>query len=139
VWGTTGPLSTALYRAGVRTFSRSFKFHRPRGVYCGTGDCPNCGMVVDGEGDRDVAHAQLTLGSGMIMLGSESTSADRWGPHAGQSWVYVAVEDPDALHERAKAAGAEVVMEPMDTDYGSRDFAIRDPEGNLWNFGTYRP
>ena len=41
-------IATALYRAGVRTFSRSFKFHRPRGVYCGTGDCPNCSMVVDG-------------------------------------------------------------------------------------------
>jgi uncharacterized glyoxalase superfamily protein PhnB len=97
------------------------------------------GMVVDDEGDRDVAHAQLTLGSGMIMLGSEASSADKWGSHAGQGWVYVAVDDPDALYERAKAAGAEVVMEPTDTDYGSRDFAIRDPEGNLWNFGTYRP
>jgi uncharacterized glyoxalase superfamily protein PhnB len=97
------------------------------------------GMVVDGEGDRAVAHAQLTLGSGMIMLGSESDSADRWGRHAGEGWVYVAVEDPDALHERAKAAGAEIVMAPMDTDYGSRDFALRDLEGNLWSFGTYRP
>ena len=97
------------------------------------------GMVVNGEGDRDVAHAQLTLGSGMIMLGSESDSADRWGRHAGEGWVYVAVEDPDALHERAKAAGAEIVMAPMDTDYGSRDFALRDLEGNLWSFGTYRP
>ena len=96
-------------------------------------------MVVDGDGERDVAHAELRLGSGMIMLGSESSSADKWGSHAGQSWVYVAVEEPDALYERAKAAGAEIVMEPMDTDYGSRDFAIRDPEGNLWNFGTYRP
>ena len=97
------------------------------------------GMVVDGEGDRDVAHAQLTLGSGTIMLGSEASSADRWGSHAGQGWVYVAVEDPDALFERARAAGAEVVMEPTDTDHGSRDFAIRDPEGNLWSFGSYRP
>ena len=97
------------------------------------------GMVVDGEGDRAVAHAQLTLGSGMIMLGSESDSADRWGRHAGEGWVYVAVEDPDALHERAKAAGAEIVMAPMDTDYGSRDFALHDLEGNLWSFGTYRP
>jgi uncharacterized glyoxalase superfamily protein PhnB len=97
------------------------------------------GTIVDGEGDRDVAHAELTLGSGVIMLGSESSSADKWGSHAGQGWVYVAIEDPDVLYERAKAAGAEVVMEPMDTDYGSRDFAIRDPEGNLWNFGTYRP
>jgi uncharacterized glyoxalase superfamily protein PhnB len=96
-------------------------------------------MVVDGEGDREIAHAELRLGSGMIMLGSESSSADKWGAHAGQSWIYVAVDDADALYERAKGAGAEVVMEPTDTDYGSRDFAIRDPEGNLWNFGTYRP
>jgi uncharacterized glyoxalase superfamily protein PhnB len=93
------------------------------------------GMVVDGEGDRDVAHAQLTLGPGTIMLGSESSSADKWGSHAGHGWVYVAIEDPDALYERAKAAGAEVVMEPMDTDYGSRDFAIRDPEGKLGGLG----
>src|SRR5688572_15230181 len=42
-------IATALYRAGVRVFSRSFKFHRPRGLYCGTGDCPNCSMMVDGE------------------------------------------------------------------------------------------
>src|SRR3979490_2390691 len=74
------------------------------------------GLVVDGEGDRDVAHAQLTLGSGRMMLSSESNSADRWGGHAGEGWVYVAVEVPDGLHERAKAAGAEIVMEPMDTD-----------------------
>jgi uncharacterized glyoxalase superfamily protein PhnB len=97
------------------------------------------GMVVDGQGDRDVAHAQLTLGSGMIMLGSEPSNPDRYGPRAGRGWVYVAVEDPDALYERAKAAGAEVLDEPHDTDYGSRDFAIKDPEGNMWNFGTYRP
>ena len=96
-------------------------------------------MLVDGARDRDVAHAELKLGSGMIMLGSESNSDDRWGSHAGQSWIYVAVEDPDNLYERARTAGAEVVMEPYDTDYGSRDFAIRDPEGNLWSFGTYRP
>jgi uncharacterized glyoxalase superfamily protein PhnB len=94
--------------------------------------------VIDGE-NGSVAHAELRLGSGLIMLGDDAKSADRWGVHAGQGWVYVAVDDPDALYERAKAAGAEVVMEPSDTDYGSRDFAIRDPEGNLWNFGTYRP
>ena len=96
-------------------------------------------MVVDGEGDRDVAHAQLTLGSGMIMLGSEPSNPDRDGLRAGRGCVYVAVDDPDPLYERAKAAGAEVLDEPHDTDYGSRDFAIKDPEGNMWNFGTYRP
>jgi uncharacterized glyoxalase superfamily protein PhnB len=98
-------------------------------------------MLVDGDGERDVAHAELTLGpNGMVMLGSEPTGGDdRWGAHAGAGWIYVAVEDPDGLLERVRGAGAEVAMELTDTDYGSRDFAVRDPEGNLWNFGTYRP
>jgi uncharacterized glyoxalase superfamily protein PhnB len=53
--------------------------------------------------------------------------------------LYVAVDDPDALYARAKAAGSRIEMEPRNTDYGSRDFACRDPDGNLWSFGTYRP
>jgi uncharacterized glyoxalase superfamily protein PhnB len=52
--------------------------------------------------------------------------------------VYVAVDEVDSLHDRAKSAGAEIVMAPQDQDYGSRDFAARDPEGNIWSFGTYR-
>jgi uncharacterized glyoxalase superfamily protein PhnB len=51
----------------------------------------------------------------------------------------VVVDDPDSLHARARDAGAEIVMEPTDQDYGSRDFIASDPEGNLWSFGTYRP
>jgi uncharacterized glyoxalase superfamily protein PhnB len=58
---------------------------------------------------------------------------------AGGSITYCAVEDVDALHQRARDAGADIPLEPMDTDYGSRDFTVRDPEGNLWAFGTYRP
>jgi uncharacterized glyoxalase superfamily protein PhnB len=57
----------------------------------------------------------------------------------GVTSVYVAVADPDAHHDRAVAAGAEVTRELVDTDYGSRDYAVRDPEGNRWSFGTYRP
>jgi len=53
--------------------------------------------------------------------------------------VYVVVGDPDAHHDRAKAAGAEIVAGLTDTDYGSRDYSARDPDGNLWSFGTYRP
>ena len=49
------------------------------------------------------------------------------------------VDDPDALYERAKRAGAEIQMELTDQDYGSRDFIARDPEGNIWSFGTYDP
>ena len=42
-------VASALYRAGVRVFSRSFKYHRRRGLYCLTGDCPNCMLNVDGD------------------------------------------------------------------------------------------
>jgi uncharacterized glyoxalase superfamily protein PhnB len=50
----------------------------------------------------------------------------------------VVTDEPDALFARATAAGAEVIMGLHETDYGSRDFAVRDPEGNRWSFGTYR-
>ena len=57
----------------------------------------------------------------------------------GGTLVYCAVDDVDALYTRARENGADVAMEIEDTDYGSRDFTVRDPEGNLWAFGTYRP
>jgi uncharacterized glyoxalase superfamily protein PhnB len=53
--------------------------------------------------------------------------------------VYVVVGDVDEHHRGAVAAGADVVMEPTDQDYGSRDYAVRDFEGNVWAFGTYAP
>lgn len=95
--------------------------------------------VVYGEGDV-VDHAQLSwpLGGG-IMLGSvRNDPDDRWPVQPGTCGCYVVVDDPDALFERVRAGGAEITRELTDTDYGSRDFAIRDPEGNLWSFGTYR-
>lgn len=84
--------------------------------------------------DGDVHHAELRFGNGMVMLGST-----RPGAEARRGSVYVVVEDPDALFERARAAGAEIVREPQDMDYGSREFGVRDPEGNSWSFGTYQP
>ncbi len=91
--------------------------------------------------DGTIVHAELALpGGDIVMLSSEPAGGDpRWGAHAGQGWLYVAVDDPDALYERAVAAGANVVMGLTDTDYGSRDFSVRDPEGNLWSSGTYAP
>jgi uncharacterized glyoxalase superfamily protein PhnB len=89
------------------------------------------------DSDGKVVHAELRLGDGIVMLGSENGSD--WGSHAGTGWVYVAIGDADALHARATAAGAELVRALEDTDYGSRDFTVRDHEGNLWSFGTYRP
>ncbi|MEV7968355.1 VOC family protein [Sphaerisporangium sp. NPDC088356] len=96
--------------------------------------------VVYGEGDR-VDHAQLNwpLGGG-IMLGSvrEAGEDNPWSLPPGTFGAYVVTDDPDALFARATGAGAEVVYGLRETDYGSRDFAVRDPEGNLWSFGTYR-
>ena len=71
------------------------------------------------------------------MLGSEKD--DKFGSHAGQGWTYVVVDDARAHYERAKEAGAEIVRESEEQDYGSTDYSARDPEGNLWSFGTYRP
>jgi uncharacterized glyoxalase superfamily protein PhnB len=95
--------------------------------------------VVYGEGDR-VHHAELAWPpGGGIMLGSarDNDADSRWS-RPGTFNAYVVTDDPDALFARATAAGAEAVMGLTDTDYGSRDFAVKDPEGNHWSFGTYR-
>ncbi len=84
-----------------------------------------------------VAHAEMRWGSDLIMFGT--AREDHYRERVGQSWVYATCDDPDALYARAKAAGAKVTMELTDQDYGSRDFAVRDLEGNQWNFGTYEP
>jgi len=96
---------------------------------------------VHADSEGVVRHAELRVpAGGIVMLGTEPEGGDpRWGTHAGMSWVYISVADPDTLHNRAKAAGAEIVRELQDTDYGSREFSSRDPEGNIWSFGTYAP
>jgi uncharacterized glyoxalase superfamily protein PhnB len=85
-----------------------------------------------------VVHAELRFGEDFVGLSSTGAGNPVFDQGAGQTIVYVAVVEVDLLHERAKQAGAEIVMAPEDQDYGSRDFAARDPEGNLWSFGTYR-
>ena len=84
-----------------------------------------------------VAHAELVWpqGTGGLMLGTRREDGD-WPQPAGFG-AYVVVEDVEALHERAVAAGAEVLYPPRDTDYGSREAAYRDPDGGMWSFGTY--
>lgn len=77
-----------------------------------------------------VRHAELLVGDDMIMIGQGK---------AGGPGVYVAVDDPDAHHDVARAAGAKITMELTDQSYGSREYACQDPEGNDWFFGTYRP
>jgi uncharacterized glyoxalase superfamily protein PhnB len=86
--------------------------------------------VHEGE-DGELAHVELRMGDDVVM------PTNRGEPGGAQNYVVVA--DADAHHDRAKAAGAQITMELRDTDYGSRDYAATDGEGNTWYFGTYRP
>jgi uncharacterized glyoxalase superfamily protein PhnB len=95
--------------------------------------------------DGSIVHAELKLGGNLIMLGSVKDDAYGKSPKSLggiTGGIYIALESPkavDASYDRAKAAGAEIVRELVDTDYGSHEFAVRDPEGHVWSFGTYRP
>jgi uncharacterized glyoxalase superfamily protein PhnB len=91
------------------------------------------------EPDQPLKHAEVKVGAGLVMI--NDADRDDGSPFAlpGPVLLYVTVDDPDALHDRAAAAGAEIVMGLTDQDYGSREFAARDPHGNVWSFGTYRP
>ena len=93
-------------------------------------------QVHEGE-NGTIAHAELAYDNGIVMVSTEDP--ERFREHAGRGWLYVVVEDADAHYRQAQAAGAEIVMELSDQDYGSRDYSCLDLEGNLWSFGTYRP
>ena len=102
-------------------------------------------LVVPGDAGT-IAHAQLTYGNGMIMLGSarddefgklQRTPAQAGG--TGTQSPYVIVPDADAHLARAVAAGAKVVIPIRDESYGGRGYSCLDPEGHLWNFGTFDP
>ena len=97
------------------------------------------------DGSDGIAHAQLTLDDGMIMLGSlrddrfsqvQSTPAALGGTTQSP---YLVVADAVSIYHSAVAAGAEIVIEIKDEDYGGRGFCYRDPEGHPWNVGTYDP
>lgn len=96
--------------------------------------------------DGTIAHAQLAFGNGMIMLGSTNDTdfgrlmkqPDEIGGCETQT-SYVIVQDADEVYARARSAGAEIVLDIKDEDYGGRGFSCRDLEGHLWNFGTYNP
>lgn len=102
-------------------------------------------LVVPGE-NNTIAHAQLTFGKGMIMLGSARD--DVFGRHlnpprdlggSGTQGACLIVADADAHYARAVAAGAQIVYDIKDEDYGGRSYSCLDPEGHLWSFGTYDP
>ena len=98
------------------------------------------------NGNNGIAHAQLTLGNGMIMLSSVSDTPfsklmkqpDEIGGAETQS-CYLVVPDADAVHQRVLAAGAKVLIAIKDEDSGGRGFSCLDPEGHLWSVGSYDP
>jgi uncharacterized glyoxalase superfamily protein PhnB len=119
-------------RAAIAWLERAFGFVR-HAVY----DGPN----------GTVAHAELTLSTGMVMLGSASnpnpypqftaTPSEIGGRVT--SALYLIVPDCEPVYARAQAAGAEVVLPLRTMDYGGKAFTVRDPEGYLWSLGEYDP
>jgi uncharacterized glyoxalase superfamily protein PhnB len=92
--------------------------------------------------DGTVSHAELAWPDpsgvgGLIMIGTMGVGSTTFD--TAKVVTYLTLDDPDAHYKRAAAAGAEIVMELTDQPYGSRDYAARDAEGNVWCFGTYRP
>jgi uncharacterized glyoxalase superfamily protein PhnB len=114
--------------AAIDWLERAFGFER-RAVHAGDGDT--------------VAHAELALGGSIIMLGTaregETSGYQAVAPAPGSGSHYVLVDDVDAHAAQAREAGAEILSGPAGTDYGSREYLARDPEGNVWSFGTYDP
>jgi uncharacterized glyoxalase superfamily protein PhnB len=85
-----------------------------------------------------VKHAELRWpqGCGGIMVGSYRPGND-WCREPGTAGGYVVTSDPDGLYERIVSRNADVERPLAGTDYGAREFVVRDPEGNLWSFGDY--
>ena len=86
--------------------------------------------------DGTIQYVELSLDGAPLGLGAtaEGSMFD-----TGPAVVYISLDEVDGMHERAVAAGAEILMAPTDQDYGSRDFVAKDGEGNVWCFGTFQP
>ena len=103
-------------------------------------------QLVVPDNDGGIAHAQLSFGNGMIMLASVIDSEyGRLMKQPGElhgantQSCYLVVDDADRVYGRALEAGAEIVLDIKDEDYGGRGFTCRDPEGHIWSLGTYDP
>ena len=105
-------------------------------------------LIVPGE-DGTIVHAQLTLGDVMIMISSAQRQSEytklikqpnEIGNFETQSpYIVLAENDMEAHYEKAKAHGAKIVIELKEEDYGGKNYSCYDPEGHLWNFGSYNP
>ncbi len=105
-------------------------------------------LIVPSE-DGGITHAQLVCGMAMIMLGDGHRDDDDPFGQLNKSplqldgyntaGVYMIVEDVDAHYEKARAAGAAIVLDIVDQGYGGRGYTCKDLEGHLWSFGSYDP
>jgi uncharacterized glyoxalase superfamily protein PhnB len=142
----TVTMSTTQVRTTVQTIYPSVRYHDAQAAIAWLKSALGFDEreVYAGEGDA-IAHAQLELAGNLIMLGSVKNDAYGTNPQnlgGVTGGVYIALDgngSVDAVYARAKAAGADIVRELEDTDYGSHEFGVRDPEGHIWSFGTYRP
>ena len=91
-------------------------------------------VAVHEREDGTIEHAEMRWGEDLIVFGPSNAEFPR-----SPAMIYVTCEDPDAAYAKATAAGGEISMEFVDQDYGNREFAVRDPEGHTWSFGTYEP
>ena len=92
------------------------------------------------DDDGNVVHAELVFRGSVVMLSTAGVGREPFRSlPAGGRLVYCALDEVDSLYQRVREAGGDIALEITDTDYGSRDFTVCDPEGNLWAFGTYRP
>ena len=99
--------------------------------------------------DGEVAHAQLTYKGNMIMLGSSDSGSEfsRLVKHPTEiggfvtqsSYIIIDDNEIEAHYEKAKSTGAEILLELKSEDYGGKNYTCKDPEGHIWNFGSYDP
>ena len=111
---------------------------------CNTFGFKRHGVYHDDNGA--VMHAQLTFGSGMIMLGP--TTEGGWSQYFAQpdeiggretQTCSITIADCDAHYAKAVEAGAEIIDPLAEKPYGGKGYGARDPEGHLWWFGSYDP
>jgi uncharacterized glyoxalase superfamily protein PhnB len=98
-------------------------------------------LIVPGEGGT-IAHAELTLGDGVIMVATCKPERGWVSPRdllVVNQAISVFVPDPDAHYAHAKSGGVEITYELKDEEYGARGYMAKDIEGNHWHFGNYRP
>ena len=104
-------------------------------------------LVVPGE-NGIIVHAQLTLGNGMVMVGNKrdseysqlvKTPQEVDGFNTQSPFIYLEDNEMDSHFENAKKAGANIIAELREEEYGGRYYSCKDPEGHMWSFGSYNP